>query len=88
MRVIFECNDGMSRSFVLSLLQRSYGAEATSQIVAGFGVARKSSFRRNTLKISQTDLKTQIKLLGFEVTPVAGMSDVFQFDREHEYAFK
>lgn len=56
--------------------------------MAGFEGARRSSFRRNPLKITPTELKAQIKHLGFTVTSVVGMPDVYQFEREHEYAFK
>lgn len=78
----------MSRSFVQSLLSRSYSPETATQILSGFGVNRHSSFRRNTLKISAADLKSAIALLEFPVTSVPGMNDVYQFERIHEYAFK
>ncbi len=78
----------MSRSFVQSLLARSYSPAIATQILHGFEGVRPSSFRRNTLKISEKDLAVAIALLGFEVTPVLSIVGAYQFAREHEYAFK
>ncbi len=70
--------------FLKEELVRQYGEEFCNEIIKGFEVARKSSFRVNTLKLSVEDAKCKLDKLNIKCEMVPWYEEAFIISNEDE----
>ena len=74
----------MVPEFLIEMLEKQYGKNLTKNIIEGYGVKRKVTFRVNTLKTNSNDVEKVLEKNGIEYRKVPFYSDAFIIENVRE----
>lgn len=74
----------MVPEFLIEMLEKQYGENLTKNIIEGYGVKRKVTFRVNTLKANSNDVEKVLEKNGVEYRKVPFYSDAFIIENVRE----
>ena len=74
----------MVPEFLIEMLEKQYGENLTKNIIEGYGVKRKVTFRVNTLKANNNDVEKILEKYGIEYRKVSFYSDAFIIENVRE----
>lgn len=74
----------MLPEFLIEMLEKQYGENLTKNIIEGYGVKRKVTFRVNTLKANNNDVEKILEKYGIEYRKVSFYSDAFIIENVRE----
>lgn len=74
----------MVPEFLIEMLEKQYGENLTKNIIEGYGVKRKVTFRVNTLKANSNDVEKVLEKNGIEYRKVPFYSDAFIIENVRE----
>ena len=70
--------------FLIEILDKQYGKDLTEEIIKGFSVKRKVTFRVNTLKTTIENIEKVLKNEGIEISKVAWSDNAFIVENANE----